>query len=191
MTVDSTMLTLSNATASGLSTGGGYLRIKDEIINYAALDSTSHVASGLTRGCFGTTAEAYDAESAVQPCRYYAPDNPFDILLEMLETDASIDTDYIDTTAFAAVKANPGTEINFSALVSDPTDLSELFWEIVKLIDCKVWIDENLKITICHNLPNSPSRSYHTITDETNIVSDSISIENNDDMRKTRLMHLS
>jgi hypothetical protein len=188
MTDTSDTMTLSNSTASGLSAGGGYLRIKDEIIYYAALDATSHVATGLLRARFNTVADSYDTETSVQPCRYYSPDNPFDILLEMLETDASIDVGYIDTTAFASAKADPGTEINFSALISEPTDLSDLFWEIVKLIDCKVWIDEGLKITICHNLPNLPSRTYHTITESDNIVNKSGSINSNDEMRKTRII---
>jgi hypothetical protein len=182
-----TYCTLSNHTATGLSETGGVIRIDDELITYTALNLLNNVASGMTRGSFGTTAASHNAEAQVQPCRYYSSANPFDVLLEMLQTDATIDNAYIDLTAFADVKAHPGNELNISTVVSEPTSLSELFWEIVKVFDCKVWIDENLKITIAHNISNMPGRTYHTITDESNIVKDSISVDNNDSMRITRL----
>lgn len=182
-----TYCTLSNHTATGLSETGGVIRIEDELISYTALNLTTNVATGLTRGAFGTTAAAHAAAKKVQPCRYYSPGNPYDILLDMLQNDADIDNAYIDLTAFADVKDHPGNEFNISTVVSEPTMLSELFWEIIKIFDCKVWIDENLKITIAHNISNMPGRTYHTITDASNIVKDSIHVNHNDEMRITRL----
>lgn len=180
-----TSITLTDA--SGLD-ATGYVRIDDEIVYYGVKSDVTNVISTCTRGSFSTTAAAHDANAKVQKCRYYAAANPFDILEdEMLTTDAGIAAGYIDAASFTYWKGWPGGEINFSAIVSEPTALDKLYFEILDLIDCKSWVGEDLKITIRRNVPNEPSRSYSTVTDQQNIVRDSCGVDLNDASRISRM----
>jgi hypothetical protein len=165
----------------------GYVRINDEIIQYTGKNAVSNQITGCTRGKFSTTAAAHDENDKVQKCRYYAKDNPFDILQEMLSTDAGIAAGYINTASFSTAKAWPGGEIDFEAIISEPTPLEDLFFEIIDLIDCKVWVAEDLKITISRNIPNEGGRSYTTLTDAKNIVDNSAAVDLNEGSRITRV----
>ncbi len=105
----------------------------------------------------------------------------------MLQTDAEYDAAYIDSASFADCKTWPGGEINFSGIISEPVKLSDLFFEIIDLVDCKAWVAENLKITIRKNIPNRGGRIYSEITDEFHIIENSGSVDINEDSRITRL----
>ncbi|MFA4871353.1 MAG: hypothetical protein WC623_24355 [Pedobacter sp.] len=184
MTPVSTEVTLS--TVTGLDSPTGYVRLKDEIIYYTGVNPTTNQLTGLSRGYFGTTATEQKINDKVQKVRYYAPMNGFDILKTILQTDAGIDTAFIDTTNFDYWRDWPGGEVEFSAIVSEPTKLETLYFEIVDLLDCKSWVGEDLKITIRRNIPNEPGRVYHTITDDANIVLDSANVDLNAPSRFTR-----
>lgn len=183
--VSNTSMTLN--TVEGLA-DSGYVRIGDEIIKYDTRNVGQNALQACTRGYFDTTAAAHNNNSKVQPVRYYPPANPFDILKEMLLTDAEIAAGYVDSTTFDAVRDWPGGEIQFTAIISEPTKLGKLYFEIVDLLDCKSWVAENLKVTIARNLPNDPERTYLTLSDEQSIIDNSGSIDLNDKSRITRLL---
>jgi hypothetical protein len=175
---------------TGLEAATAYIRIEDEIIYYALADSVTHVLSGLVRGCFNTTAAAHSADTQVQKVQYYPPDNPFDIL-RLILIDAGI-TDYtyiyVNNASFIDCRAYPGDEPNLSAVISEPTKASDLFFELVELLDCKVWTDENLEITICHNLPNKQGREYALLTNAANILEGTLSVDYNAGSRLSRCL---
>lgn len=174
------------ADADALATAAGYVRIDDEIIGYSSYDQASHVLSGLTRGAFGTAAADHSASTAVQPCRYFAPGNPFDHLLAMLSADAGYDPALIDSGAFAATKAWPGDEIDMSALFSVPTKLNDIYMGLVDQLDCRSWVAENLQISIARNIANQPGRSYTALSDAGSIIKGSASTDLLETSRKTR-----
>ena len=105
----------------------------------------------------------------------------------MLLVDAGIDPAYVDDAAYTALKAFDVSMVDFSALISEPTKLDKLYYEIIDLIDCKSWMGEDLKITIAKNLPNYPGRVYQVFTDDENIIADSDSIDLNAASRKSRV----
>lgn len=175
-------------TVTGLDSPSGYVRINDEIIYYTAVNDVTNVISGITREYFSTTKAEHSENDKVQKVRYYAPANPFNILKEMLLTDADIASGYVDSTNFDYWRDWPGGEVNFSAIVSEPTKLSKLYFEIVDLIDCKSWVGEDLKITIRRNIPNEPGRSYTHLSDEANIVENSASVDLNPKSRISRVL---
>lgn len=148
----------------------GYVRIGNEVVYYTGVNAGSNELTGCQRGYLGTLAEEHSANEKVQKCRYYAPANPFDILQEMLLTDAQMDAARVMSTEFDRWRDWPGGEIDFSALISEPTKLSTLYFEIVDLLDCKSWVGEDLQVTIRRNIPNEPGREYKTVTDLENIV---------------------
>ena len=181
---DASIQTLSVNSSSEYA-ASGYVRIGDEIIAYASKGVGA--LNTCTRGALGTTAVAHDADDKVQACRYYSADNPFDHLVAMLQTDASIASGDINTTAFTAMKDYPGDEPDIACIVTEPTKLSQLYFELVDLLDAKSWVDENNKVTITKNLPNLPGRTYTAVTDSENIIAKSTSVDLNEESRITRV----
>jgi hypothetical protein len=185
--IDAAAAAVSLNGTEGLASPAGYVRIGDEILAYTGVDVAARQLTGCTRAMFGTAAAAHYAKDNVQACRYYAPANPFDILKEMLLTDAAFDAAWVDADAFDAWRDWPGGEVDFSAVVSEPTELATLYFEIVDLLNCKSWVGEDLKITIRRNMPNRPGRAYATLTDAAHIVADSAEVDLNQDSRISRV----
>jgi hypothetical protein len=181
-------LDASAADFAKLDSPAGYIRIGDEIIYYTATNSTTKIVSSCTRGYFSTTAATHSASDKVQKVKYYAPANPFDILSdELLPTDCAIAAGYIDSANFDTERDSPGGEVNFSAIISEPTKADKLFFEIVELLNCRAWVGEDLKITIRRALPNKPGRVYSTLTDEANNIDGSLSVDLNQTSRISRV----
>lgn len=162
----------------------GYIRIDDEIIGYTAVDTSQNTLAGCTRAQFETIADSHNADVKVQLCRYYPAANPFDILKDMLLTDAKLPADQVDSAAFDSWRDWPGEEVDFETIVTEPTKLMALYREILDLIDCVSWVAEDLKVTIARRLPNDPARSYRTITDSGNMMRNSTSVDLNAEWRK-------
>lgn len=186
--VDASQTEFTLSTVDGLDSPSGYVRLGDEIVYYTGVNAPANQLTGCSRGYFGTEAAAHAAKDKVQKVRYFAPANPFDILKEMLAVDAGMDAAYVDTAAFDYWRDWPGGEVDFSAIVSEPTKLSEIYFEVVDLVDCKSWVGEDLKVTLRRNLPNEPGRSYAEFTDEANIVHESASVDLNQDSRISRVL---
>lgn len=186
--IDTTATEMTLTTVAGLDSPSGYIRMKDEIIYYTGVNTSTNQLTGLQRGYFSTVPDNHKTNDKIQKVRYYPPANPFNILKEMLSVDAGISSSYIDATAFDYWRDWPGGEVNFSAIISEPTKLDKLYFEIIDLIDCKSWIAEDLKITIRRNIPNEPDRPYFVITDEANIIHDSASVDLNEKSRLTRIL---
>ena len=91
----------------------------------------------------------------------------------------------IDTTAFANLAGFPGM-VDFSALITEPTKLSDLYNEVRELVDCQSWIAEDLQITVLRNLPNEPGRAYTPLNDADHILVRSGSADLNEKSRLTR-----
>jgi hypothetical protein len=165
----------------------GYVRIGDEIIGYAYRDVATKQLLTLTRSAFSTLAAEHKAKEKVQKVRYFAPANPWDILLDMLRVDSQVPDEYIDLDAFSYFREWPGGDVDFSAVISEPEKLDTLFMEVVDLLDAKAWVAEDLKITVRRNLQNEPGRSYRTLTDESHHVSKTMSVDLNEKSRLTRM----
>ena len=167
----------------------GYVRIDDEVIQYASLNVPSNQLLGCTRGEFSTTAATHGEAVAVGIVKYYEPDNPFDIMQAILN-DAGIDNADIDTTAWAYWKDWPKTDIDYSAIITkdDGVTGQDLFWEIANLVDVHVWQDEDQEITIRRNVANEPGRTYTDLTDTSNIISKTGNSDYNEQSRRTRFL---
>jgi hypothetical protein len=185
---DIVLYTPNTTQVTGLDTPSGHVRIGDEIIQYTGFDQAQNRLTGCTRGYYNTAATTHKANDRVQKCRYYAPENPFEILKAMLLTDAALDSAYVDTAAFDYWKTFPITDENFSAMISEPTDLEKLYFEIVEMLDCKSWVGEDLKITIRRNVPNEPGRAYAYLSDAGNVVQKSMKVDANEKSRATRVV---
>ena len=168
--------------------GSGYVLIGDELIQYVCADAVTNEIHGCTRGALGTVAATHRVKDKVGKVRYYAAANPFDILLEMLTVDAGLAEDFINIAEFGYWRDWPDKDIRFSGVIAEPTKLSELYYEIVDLLDAKSWIAENWQITIRKKLPNQPGREYLTVRDDLNILDESAEVDLNESSRYTRVL---
>jgi len=162
----------------------GYIRIDDEIIYYGAKSNATRILSSLTRAQFNTTAVAHSANTSVQYCKYYAPDNPFDTLEQIL-LDAGMAAGDIDSAAFAAEEAL-GDEINVAAIISEPTKASDLYRELLDLLDLRSWVSEDLKVTVARALMNRSGRTYQTLVDDEDLTDQNREVDLNPDSLITR-----
>lgn len=181
-----TEMILADTSDAATVAASGYVRIGDEVVQYANYDSAQRRLYNCTRHAFGTAPAGHSANDAVQPCRYFAPGNPFDHLKAMLLDDAAYDAALVDSAAFDAWRDWPGGEVNMSALIHEPTKLNEIYMGLVNLLDCKSWVAEDLKLTIARNIPNAPGRSYRELSDAESIIKASASVDLNEESRKTR-----
>jgi len=169
----------------------GYVQLDNEIIFYGGLNVSANQLTSCTRGALTSTAAAHDEGAKLSLVKYYAPDNPFDIMQTILN-DAGITNAQIDTTAFSYWKDWPKTDVNYSAIIlsGDGVTAQDLFWEIVNLLDCQVWQDEDQLITIRRQIANEPGRTYTDLTDTSNIIFRSGNSDYNEQSRRTRfVMH--
>lgn len=180
--------TAYGADAALLDSPSGTLIIDEEVVTYTSIDTATGIIGGVTRGEHGTTAAAHDAKAKVGKVKVYADQNPFDLMKSMLLADAAMAAGDVDDTAFDYWRDYPGDEPNVSATITEPTKLSTLFWELVDLVDCKVWVGEDLKIIISRMLPNDLLRTFSTISDETGIVAGSAKVDQNEKSRLTRAL---
>ncbi|MFA5100532.1 MAG: hypothetical protein WC547_06600, partial [Candidatus Omnitrophota bacterium] len=179
-----TSITFISDDMASLDTPTGYVRIDDETIYYGAISTTTKIISSCTRGMFGTTAATHSANTKVQAVKYYAEDNPFDTMEQIL-TDAGIAAGDIDSTAFVTEEAFVA-DLSVYSVISEPTKASDLYYELVDLLGCKTWVSESLKITIARNLPNHPDRTYTALTDNDDILDGSCSVDLNQQSLITR-----
>jgi hypothetical protein len=187
--IDDSTTAISVYPAAGIASSG-YIRCGDEIIKYDGMTGNVLDAGNVVRGYFNTTAAAHSKDDAIQQVKYYAPQLPYDIISEMLLTDAALAAGYVDSTALTALKALDKYMVYFSAIITEPTSARVLLFEVVDLCDCKCWVGEDNKVTFAKNLPNYPDRAYTTITDADNILIDSDGLDLNADSRISRItMH--
>ncbi len=168
---------------SGLA-AAGYLAIDDEVIQYGAIDAGQNRLYNCTRGCFDTIAAEHSADGKIQPVAYYPPQNPFDLLKSMLicSSDPEVQdppgagyaASAVDSAGFDSWRDWPGGDIDVSAIVVTPTKLDKLFFELVDLIDAKVWYSEGQNITIRRNIPNRPG--FGTLVDQAFATEDWLAI---------------
>ena len=177
-----------STSVAGLDCCNGYVRIDDEIIKYATFNAVANTLVNCTRGFYGTTAAEHAANGKVQKCRYYNG-NAFDILKnEMLKIGAGYIDGDIEVELFEYWRDFPDTNINFEAMISEPTKLGKLYFELGDMIDCRSWVGENLKIAIRRNVPNEPGLEYINLTDEANIANKQVGVDLNDKARYTRVV---
>jgi hypothetical protein len=165
----------------------GYIRLDTEIIGYASVNTEARQILTLTRGALRTVADEHQTNAKVQKCRVYGPKNWCDLLKDdLLKADGTMTDSDLNLPSFADAREWPTAEVLFFAVVSEPTKLSNLVTELVDLLDARIWIGEDLKVTVRRNIPNAPGREYYTITDENHILSGSASVDLNEKARLTR-----
>ena len=175
-------VTLLLTSVTGLESSG-YIKIDDEIIFYNGI--TSLTLQNIARLQYKSKADTphYNGTN-IKLVTWKTAANGFAIL-EDLWLDAGtpagrIDSDTLDTLAAA------WTGINFSTkpIVKD-TDAGKLTADLAWVMDIKYWVNEAGKLTVRRNDDETVD---HEISDASNIVLDSKSIDYNQDEIFTRIL---
>ena len=168
---------------------GGYMLVDDEIIHYDSFSGTTLVS--VVRGMFGTIKASHQQGAKI--VRVYVYDgNPFSVMVDLF-IDAGIGYDFASFAELSGNYAYSG-EPEVMAIIVKDIKRSELFWELVEQMGCKVWLDELGYAKIRRNIyyatwavqPTYITNQL-TITDDQNIIDGSCSIDWNEKNRFTRL----
>ena len=133
-----TTATLDNATTAGDYPASGLVRIGDEVAAF----TRSGVTLTLTRGQKRTTAEAHNADDAVQVCLEYSTTPLVDIIEDLLTTYGGVAPALLDTAGWATEQAAYLTLYDLSGVVSQPTKILDLVQELLEASGSILWWDD-------------------------------------------------
>jgi hypothetical protein len=170
----------------GLPAADGLIKIGDEIVHYDGLIPDQNMIVNITRGYLNTAPAATAAGAKISLIKYYPLTNMFDRILALLQEEGGIEKERIDLEAFSFWRDMPGGEPDVDAVIVDEETVETLVFELADLADCKIWQNEQQKITIRRNLPNIPGRTYKFLSDSANFIKDSVKVNQNKGSRLTR-----
>jgi hypothetical protein len=165
----------------------GWVRIGDEIIQYTsrATSGSNLSFTGLTRARLGTSASAHSQGDRVQRVLAYV-DQPFsDIIYDLLTEWGGIPTAYIDKTAWDDEFTEWRELYRFTAYLSDPVSVQRLVGELCQQGLANVWWDERVQEILFR--AQRPNFSPDTITQEGEIVADSVVVTEHPNQRASQV----
>lgn len=177
--VETTSITLTAGTGDEYTIGGGYVRLEEEIIQYAS--RTGDVLSTLTRGTWGTIATDHDAGVTAQLCADFSAVNVVDIVEDLLLNYTSIPAGYLDTVNWDIEKTAWLSSNNLTNIISKPTGVFKILQQLTAENLFYMWWDavtQKVKLKAI-----APSFGIETLTDNNNIVEDSMKIEQKKEQR--------
>ena len=157
----------------------GWMRINSEIMAYTSVaTSGSNLAfSGVTRGQLNTTASAHNQFDKVQRVVSYVSEPFTDIIYDLLTTWGAIPTSYITKADWDAEFNEWRALYTFTAYLSDPVEVQKLVGELCQQGLANVWWDERVQKILLR--AQRPNYSAATLTEDANLIADSVVIEEN------------
>jgi len=138
------------------------------------------------RSQFGTTAVAANAGAGVQQCEAFI-DQTVSAVVESLLNSAGIADSYIDTAGLQAEDTAWLTSYRITACLSEPEDITALLGEICQQTNSMLWWSPTAqKVKFKVLAPGAPNVTIGaTLTDDANLILDSVKIEPLDAQRLT------
>ena len=174
-----TSISLATGTGDDYPSGGGKVKIRDEIISYAS--RTGDTLSTLTRGENNTVADDHDSGDTVQLVLEYSGLTMDEVLVDLIETYAEIDSIYLDKAQWAA-EVDTYLSSNPSAIIPDPVKVDQLVAELTEQWPSKIYWDDRanqIKMTAI----KAPPTSANVIDMEEEIIADSFRVNDKPDMQ--------
>ena len=181
-------------------TATGYVYIESdtgipEIVYYGSRSYGSGTGettfSTLTRGQYTSlgwqAATSHNANKKVQQVIIFDNQNIVDVTKAILNAVGISDT-YIDTTQFTNEKNVWLSWANVTRILHKPQKAKQYLKEIKEQFIVSIWQGEDMKIKIKHLGPAIPGQTYYTINDEANIIHQSVSVDDNNESRVTRVI---
>jgi hypothetical protein len=173
--------TITLNSVAGLD-ASGYLKIDDEVIYYAAISTLT--LTGVERIMYKTKGLKHYTGTNVKSVLAEAAANPF-ALLKKMYTSAGIATAKVDTTTINALQsAYSGINFSCKPLIKETT-ADKLIFDLCWVLDVKQWVNEDGLLTVKYN---SVETVDFAITDATNIILNTKTVDFNADEIKTRML---
>lgn len=153
--------------------GGGYVRIGSEIIQYASRTGTT--VSGLTRGTWGTTAATHAANDNVQLCVVWENTDVVDILEEIERDYAGIVQAYIPKADWDVEQATWLSGYRLTNIISKPEKVKDVVKQICQQALIFQWWDErDQEIKLKTIAPTLGNAGLSELDEEAHIISASV-----------------
>ena len=166
----------------------GYLRLGDEVMQYAVSESPDGAFLSLaSRGSFGTAAAAHDAETVAQPVAYWSDARVCDIIYDLLVQYAGIPASQIDLPAWQELD-DVYLSFRLTALIWTPTDVDELLSDLLRTFPVAVWYDPRVPQWGFLPLDVTALDRDQTTIDDGSHLADSLTIRADPDRAWTRLL---
>jgi hypothetical protein len=158
----------------------GTLRIDDELMTYTGrtnigtVDDVIIQFTGITRGTDGSQADIHDTDSNVQLCLRYTDTQVWDVAYDLLTTYAKIPSSYIPYADWNAEGAVWLPQFNVSTLITEPTGVADLLYELMEQVLFYIWWDERdqeIKLRAIRPIIGDAP----VFTDDNNIIENSVS----------------
>ena len=174
-----TTITVVKAQVADYPTSGT-LRIDDELITYTGVTNIGTVDdvilefTGITRGTDGSQADIHDIDSNVQLCLRYTDEKVWDVAYDLLTTYAKIPASYIPKADWDAEGNVWLPQFNVSTLITEPTGVADLLYELMEQVLFYIWWDERdqeIKLRAIRPIIGEAP----VFTDDANILENSVS----------------
>ncbi len=188
-----TLLATITAGAASLTVSAGdgpdydvdiHLRIDDEIM---LIGVRAGDVLPVTRGQGGTTAAAHTAGAAVQSCLTFDDEPIINVIQDLLEDFANIPASFIPFADWQLEEAQSLTGYDLTTIISEPTGVQKLLKEIVEVSLLDIWysdVDQEIKL----KLQTPFTEVTEMLTDDDNVLADSLRIKDDNNRRLTRVL---
>ena len=138
----------------------GYLAIGgNEVVSYTRDDTLFTIQ----RGLFNTEAVEHESGDRVQLCLYYSPQNPADIMYDLLVTYGGIDSSYIPLSTWES-EIDAFYDFPLSGMIAEPTPVADLINELLEQICATMWWSE-VNAQLVFRVVRSVSQSAYVYDD--------------------------
>lgn len=156
----------------------GTVRVDDELMTYTGMSESTVggelfiTLTGITRGTDGSVIDSHDEDTNVQNCLRYENEFVWDVVYDLLVNYSLIPASFINYADWALEGETWLYSFNVSTLVSQPTGVGELLYELMEQVLFYVWWDErDQQIKLRAIKPYIQSAPL--LTDDSNIIADS------------------
>lgn len=183
--IDETQTTLT-LTPSGVGNSeypaSGSIRIDSEIMTFTRTGDDLAVV----RGQNNTPQGSHELHATVQLCLIYTSQAPKDILEDLLVNFADIDPIYLDTAQWA-VESNDFLPRLYSAIISEPTGVTELISEMCEQMYFIAFWDEREALLKMRAVRPAENESITDLNDEINLIENSVTWSDRPDQLITQV----
>ena len=165
----------------------GIARIGSELVSYTRSNDTVTLTA---RGLRGTAASDHDAGDLFQDVLVIASEPVHELLRDLLVDYAGLDESTIPIADWEAESTLWLAGFNLSAWITEPTGVAEFVAEILQQASCFIWWeeeDQEVKFRAVRPFYPLVDAIPVQVSDDANIVSDSVSIEPKPDERISQI----
>lgn len=146
----------------------------------------------LTRATFGTEAKSHKAGDTVQECIVWSSVNVLDVLEELLVTGAGIPSGFIPNgvgESWTVERALWLSASNVTGILMKPEAIDKVIAELSECFMFDIWWSaEDQEIPVKALSPEPSGETINTLTDDVNLIADSVTIKKDSKQRVSEVM---